>query len=191
VGSYFKLNPKVEDIPEKFCLEDGGVRLIVMGMVTRGGAGCACPENAFLKNLLSHLLLGPDEDIVVDMEAGLEHLGRATVYSVDALLVVVEPTLRSLDTLDRVVRLAEDIGLKRVLPVANKIESEEDRAFLREKATGREFIGWAPFSRDVVKANRGQLPMADVEPAVRREVDSMLDYLASALSPDHSGGQAT
>ena len=113
VGTYFKLNPKVDGLPATHCLEHEGLKLIVMGMVRQGGAGCACPENMFLKALLDHILLGPDEDVLVDMEAGLEHLGRATASSVDGLLVVVEAGLRSVETLERIRRLAADIGLKR------------------------------------------------------------------------------
>lgn len=182
IGTFFKLNPKVSDIPEKFMVEQDGVRLIVMGMVKRGGRGCACPENAFLKVLLSHVLLGPDEDVIVDMEAGLEHLGRGTVSAVDGLAVVVEPTLRSIDTLNRVRELAGDIGLKRVWPVANKIETDEDRDFLRRNAAGHDFIGWLLYSSDVVKANRGQIPMRDVEEPLWREVDRILEHMQRAVA---------
>ena len=182
VGAYFKLNPRVDDIPDKYCIGHDGVRLIVMGMVRGGGKGCACPENAFLKSVLSHLLLGPDEDIVVDMEAGLEHLGRGTVAAVDGLLVVVEPSLRSLDTLDRVIGLAADIGLKRCWALANKVRSDEERAFFAEAAAGHEFIGYIPYSDGIVRGNRGQGSVRDVEPNVRREVDRVLEIMAGSLS---------
>ncbi len=181
VGAYFKLNPRVDDIPEKYCVHHDGMRLIVMGMVTGGGRGCACPENAFLKSLLSHLLLGPDEDIVVDMEAGLEHLGRGTVASVDGLVVVVEPSLRSLETLDRVIGLAADIGIKRCWPLANRVRSDEEMAFLADAAAGHEFTGHLPYSEGVVRANRGQGSLKDVEPEVRQEVDRVLEIMAGSL----------
>lgn len=177
IGTFFKLNPHVSDIPGKFIRETEGVRLIVMGMVKRGGAGCACPENAFLKVLLSHVLLGEDEDVVVDLEAGLEHLGRGTVSEVDGLAAVVEPTLRSLDTLFRVEALAKDIGLKRVWPVANKIESPDDREFLEANAKGHDFLGWLPYSRDLVKAHRGQIPVREVEGSVWKEMESILQRM--------------
>ena len=182
VGAYFKMNPRVDDIPERYCIHHDGVRLIVMGMVTRGGRGCACPENALLKTLLSHLLLGPDEDIVVDMEAGLEHLGRGTVAAVDGLVVVVEPSLRSLETLDRVIGLAADIGLKRCWPLANKVRYDEERAFFAEAAAGHEFIGYIPYSDGIVRADRGQGSMRDVEPDVWQEVDRVLAAMAGSLS---------
>lgn len=179
VGTYFKLNPAVDDIPRKYCVTHEGMRLIVMGMVTRGGKGCACPENAFLKVLLTHILLGPDEDIVVDMEAGLEHLGRGTVSSVDGLVIVVEPTLRSIETLTRVKALAADLKLMRCWAVANKVAGEEDRAFFTERAGDVDFIGWMPYSENIVKANRGQGSLKDAEPAVWQEVDRILESIAS------------
>ena len=178
VGTYFKLNPTVEDIPGMYCVTQDGVRLIVMGMVTRGGKGCACPENAFLKVLLTHVLLGPHEDIVVDMEAGLEHLGRATVSSVDGLVIVVEPTLRSLETLSRLKTLAADIKLSRCWAVANKITGDEDRTFLAEGAGEVEFIGWVPHSEEIVKVNRGQGTLDDVGPAVWEQIDGILETIA-------------
>lgn len=181
VGNYFKLNPAVDDIPAKYCVTHDGIRLIVMGMVTRGGKGCACPENAFLKVLLTHILLGPDEDILVDMEAGLEHLGRGTVASVEGLVTVVEPTLRSVETLNRVTGLAADIGIKCIWPLANKIESADERSFLAESAHGSDFIGWLPFSRSVVKASRGQASLKEVEPAVWEEVDRVLENMSHAV----------
>ena len=188
IGTFFKLNPRVSDIPDMFMREREGVRLIVMGMVKRGGAGCACPENAFLKVLLSHVLLGQDEDVVVDLEAGLEHLGRGTVAEVDGLAVVVEPTLRSLDTLFRVDQLAQDIGLKRIWPVANKIESEEDREFLQSNAPNHDFVGWLPYSRDVVKAHRGQMPVRDVEDKVWKEVESTLERMRRDIASAGENG---
>ena len=181
VGSYFKLNPTVDDIPEQYCVTHDGLRLVVMGMVTRGGKGCACPENAFLKALLSHILLGPDEDVLVDMEAGLEHLGRGVVSSVDGLIIVVEPTLRSLDTLSRVVPLAADLGIEKCWPVANKVESDEDRAFCADRGGGLDFIGFMPFSRSIVKAHRGQAAIAEAEPAVWEEVDRILEHVTRAV----------
>jgi len=185
VGTYFKLNPKVDDIPGKFCVTHNDVRLIAMGMVTQGGKGCACPENAFVKVLLTHLLLGPEEDIVVDMEAGLEHLGRGTVASVDGLVIVVEPTLRSLETLSRVRTLANDLKLSRCWAVANKLATEEDRAFLEDRAGDVPFIGWLPYSQEIIRANRGQASLKDAAETVWTEVDRILESITSpAATPE-------
>ena len=174
-GAYFRLNPSVDDLPAKHCLEQDGLKLIVMGTVEQGGGGCACAENAFLKALLSHILLRPEEDVLVDMEAGLEHLGRATVSAMDGLLVVVEPGLRSVETLRRIERLASDIGLTRCWPVANKVASDDERAFLSAGVGGDGCIGWLPFSEMVIKAARGQASLKEVEPELWEAVDSILE----------------
>ncbi|MFW6158800.1 MAG: AAA family ATPase [Planctomycetota bacterium] len=181
-GAYFRLNPKVDDLPARYCPEHDGLRLIVMGMKRAGGTGCSCPENAFLKALLDHLLLNTNEDLVVDMEAGLEHLGRATARSVDGLVVVVEPGLRSVETLERVRRLAADIGLDRCWPVANKVANEDDRAFLSEAVPGDGLVASLPLSRRVAAAGRGQGSLRQVEENVRQEVDALLERIQADLS---------
>jgi len=91
VGAYFRLNPKVSDLPQKYWLEVGGLKLLVLGAITQAGAGCACPEGAFLKALLTHTILQRQELVLVDLAAGVEFMGRASVQGIDALVVVVEP----------------------------------------------------------------------------------------------------
>ena len=130
MGGFFKLNPKVDDLPEKLSVEVDGVRVMVLGGVKKGGAGCICPESTLLKKLVRHLVLARDEAIVLDMEAGLEHLGRGTAVAVDRLVVVVEPGRRSVETAHQIHRLANDIGLKKISLLGNKIRSEKDREFL-------------------------------------------------------------
>jgi CO dehydrogenase maturation factor len=174
VGAYFKLNPKVSDLPESFCRESNGLKLIVMGMVKRGGAGCACPENTFLKALLSHIILDRDETVLVDMEAGLEHLGRGTTSSMEGLIAVVEPDLRSIETFERVRRLAGDIGVKKVWCVANRVSEEEERAFVRSHVPEDLLLGEIPFSTRIIKSSRGQAPLESAEPAVWEAVDGIL-----------------
>ncbi|MBW1683357.1 MAG: AAA family ATPase [Deltaproteobacteria bacterium] len=131
MGSFFKLNPKVDDLPESLSIEVDGIRLMVMGGVKKGGAGCICPESTLLKNLVRHIVLARDEAVVLDMEAGLEHLGRGTAMAVDQLIVVVEPGRRSVETAFQVRKLAADIGVKRLAFVGNKIRGEKDREFLK------------------------------------------------------------
>jgi len=174
VGAYFKLNPKVSDLPENFCRESNGLKLIVMGMVKRGGAGCACPENTFLKALLSHIILDRDETVIVDMEAGLEHLGRGTTGSMEGLIAVVEPDLRSIDTFERIRRLAADIGVKNVWCVANRVSEDEERAFVRAHVPGDLLLGELPFSKHIIRSSRGQAPLDEAEPAVWEAVDCIL-----------------
>ncbi len=126
-GTYFRLNPKVSDLPERLWVEHLGIRLMVMGGVKRGGGGCACPENVLLKNLVAHLLLERKEVVILDMVAGIEHLGRATAKAVDKLLVVVEPSRRSLETTFKIRNLAKDIGLENIGIIGNKLRAEEDK----------------------------------------------------------------
>lgn len=133
-GGFFSLNPRVDDIPDRFSVVHGGVRLLRLGTIEAGGSGCICPESALLKALVTHLLLYRDEMLVMDMEAGVEHLGRATAQSVDAMLVVVEPGRRSLEVAGRIRELAGDLGLTRLYAVGNKVRTQGDRRFIAESS---------------------------------------------------------
>lgn len=140
-GGYFKLNPKVDDIPEKFARHIGEIRLLVLGGVRQGGAGCICPATALIKALLSHLVLARDGAVVMDMEAGIEHLGRATAESMDALIVVVTRSPWSIETALRIRRLAAQVGLKRLFAVANGITDESELEPIRNRLDGIPLIG--------------------------------------------------
>jgi len=142
IGGYFKLNPRVDDIPDRFCREHQGIRLLLMGRVKKGGSGCFCPENAFLKAILSHLFFDRDDIVLLDMEAGIEHLGRGTAEGVDGLIVVVEPTMRSIETALRIKSLANDLKIKRVFVVGNKIRSRENIDFIRKNISDFEILGF-------------------------------------------------
>lgn len=146
-GLFFKLNPKVDDIPEKFCAIYKGIKLLKMGEIKRGGSGCFCPENAFLKSLLSHLLLGREDVVIIDMEAGIEHLSRGVAAGVDILLIVVEPSMRSLETAFRIANLAKEIGVKKVLAIGNKITSDREIDFIKEKISGIEIGGFVRYNK--------------------------------------------
>ena len=110
-GGFLKMNPRVDDIPAQIGVDVDGIRVLVMGTIDRGRRGCACPENVLLREVLSHLILRHDEHVVVDMEAGIEHLGRGTAEGVDQMIVVVEPGWASIETARRVAGLAADLGL--------------------------------------------------------------------------------
>lgn len=131
-GGFFTMNPRVDDIPERFSVSHRGIRFLRLGTIETGGSGCICPESALLRALVTHLLLYSDEMLILDMEAGVEHLGRATAQAVDAFLVVLEPGRRSLTTARRVRQLAEDIGIDHVYAVGNKVRGERDWAFMQE-----------------------------------------------------------
>jgi CO dehydrogenase maturation factor len=157
-GGFLRMNPRVDDIPEQFGIEVNGVRVLVMGTIERGKRGCACPENILLREVLNHVLLGGRERVVVDMEAGIEHLGRGTAEGVDAMLVVVEPGWASLETAARVVSLARDLGITRTYTVANKITCEADVDYVRANLAAPEILGVLYADRDMeLEARTGQI----------------------------------
>jgi CO dehydrogenase maturation factor len=154
IGTFFKLNPKVDDIPERFSATRGNIRLLVMGSVKAGGGGCVCPESVLLKSLLSHLLLGMSEVVIMDMEAGLEHLGRGTAQGVDAFLIVVEPGKRSLETAVAIRALAKDIGIDKTYVVGCKTHNDADRKFIIDNLPGFEVIGFINYNPHIAEADR-------------------------------------
>ena len=158
MGSFFKLNPKVDDLPDSISTQINGIKLMVLGGVKTGGAGCICPESTMLKSLVRHIVLARDEAVVLDMEAGLEHLGRGTAMAVDRLIVVVEPGRRSIETAIQVNRLAGDIGIKSLSFVGNKIREEKDRKFLMEQMADFHFLGFIPFAGEIIEADIEGLP---------------------------------
>jgi CO dehydrogenase maturation factor len=160
-GQFFSLNPRVDDLPERFWLERDGIRLLVMGTVSQGGAGCACPENTVLSRLIQHLVMARDDVVILDMEAGLEHLGRGTARAVDAFVVVVEPGQRSIQTAHSVVRLASDLGIRRVYTVANKVRPQ-DAGSLHRALSGLELIGQLPYDEEAIAADLAGWPVTAI-----------------------------
>jgi CO dehydrogenase maturation factor len=175
-GQVFKLNPEVSDIADTFAWRHSGVSLLVLGAVERGGGGCACPENVLLKSLVSELVLNRDETLVMDMEAGIEHLGRGTTRGVDLMIVVVEPGQRSVDTARRVFELGGQLGLRRFRVVANKIATPEDEAFVRAAFPGEEVLGFIPYSEELRGADReGRSVLDGLSPALVARFDDILE----------------
>src|SRR5512134_637166 len=166
-GGFFTINPRVDDIPERFSVVHRGVRLLEMGSVDTGGSGCICPEAAMLKTLFTHLMFRKDEVLMLDMYAGVEHLGRATVDFVDAMLIVVEPTRRSLGTASQIKKLANDIGLTRLWLVGNKVRDDEERAFLAAETPGIPILGTLTADLAVQEADRKGIAVYDHVPALR------------------------
>src|SRR4030043_383344 len=167
IGGFFTLNPRVDDIPERVSVLHRGVRLLEMGSVDLGGSGCICPEAAMLKTLFTHLLFRKDDILLLDMYAGVEHLGRATVDFVDAMLVVVEPTRRSMDTAFQIKRLANDIGLHRVCFVGNKIRTPEEYEYLLSESSTIPVLGYLPADMRTQEADRLGIPVYDHVPELR------------------------
>jgi len=169
-GRFFKINPRVDDIPDRFALEKNGVKLLVMGTVDNAGAGCVCPENVMIKRVLSHLVLRRDEVVIMDMEAGLEHFGRGTADFVDRFVVVIEPGERSIQTYRKVKALSAEMGVKKVSVVANKIRSEADKEYIISRIPADELLGFVTFNDDTADADRRGLSPFDSSPGTVEQI---------------------
>ena len=169
-NTFYKLNPEVSDLPDKLAKEINGVKLLVMGTVDTGGAGCVCPEHVMLKALLTSLVFRKDDVVVMDMEAGLEHLGRGTASMVDQFIVVIEPGARSVQTYEKVKQLAADLGIHNVNVVANKIRDDSDRDFIRQRIPEENLLGFISYNADVIDADRRGLSPYDLSPQTVEEI---------------------
>ena len=167
---FYKLNPYVADIPEKFAKTINGVKLLVMGTVDVGGTGCVCPEHVMLKSILSALTYRKNDVVVMDMEAGLEHLGRGTAANMDQFIVVIEPGSRSVQTYRNVKRLASDLGVKRVRVVANKVRDDRDEAFIRENIPAEDLLGCIHYNPEIMDADRNGKSPYDFSPTAIEEI---------------------
>jgi CO dehydrogenase maturation factor len=166
-SGFFKMNPRVDDLAEKFAIEGpDNVSLLVAGTVEIGGSGCMCPSATLLKTLMRHLILGTDEAFVMDMDAGVENLGRGTTRGMDALLVVAEPGRRSLDILGKIRTLAQDIDVGRVFAVGNKVVTPDDEEMIREwvKREGIPLLGMVPLDETIKQADRKGVAPIDLDP---------------------------
>lgn len=150
----YKLNPKVDDIPDTYGKTCNGVNLLVLGTVETGGGGCVCPEHVMLKRIINNMVLHRDDVVILDMEAGLEHLGRGTTESVDQFIVVIEPGARSIQTYKNVKRLAGDLGVRQVRVVANKVRNEDDEVFVKSKIPEEDLLGFIHYNTEVIDADR-------------------------------------
>lgn len=173
MAPYFKLNPKVDDLPDKCSLKYGGIRIMVMGPIKAAGSGCYCPEGALLEALVAHLLLKVDEIVILDMEAGIEHLTRGTAKGVDKLIIVVEPTRKSVLTGYRVRDLALEVGLQSIGVVGNKIRNGKEKDFLISNMAGFEFLGFIPYDEDIAEAEISGLPLIEASEKVMSEVKNI------------------
>jgi CO dehydrogenase maturation factor len=161
-GQLFKINPTVDDIPDKFCIDFRGIRLLVMGAVQKGGTGCACPENVLLRSLLTEIILNRNEVIIVDMEAGIEHLGRSTSQSVDKMVIVVEPGSRSVLTAKSIMKLAQEIGIYSFGIVGNKIQGEEQMGWIEKQFDQRIILGMISYHDIFLESDIKKQPLIDL-----------------------------
>ncbi|MDA8169459.1 MAG: carbon monoxide dehydrogenase accessory protein CooC [Nitrospiraceae bacterium] len=158
-GGVYRINPKVDDIPEGFGLRFGNIILLVTGRSKEAASGCYCPENVLLRRLLKHLVVERNEVVVIDMEAGIEHLTRGTAQGVNAFIVVVEPGQRSIQTALTVKELAKGLGIKKVFAVANKIKSADELDFIKNAIRDIPILGSISYNPAIVEADiKGAAP---------------------------------
>jgi CO dehydrogenase maturation factor len=177
IGGFFKLNPRVDDLPEALSVNFENIKLMRLGGVKKGGSGCICPESTLLRALVMHIVLARDEVVVMDMEAGIEHLGRATAKAVDKLIVVVEPGRRSIDTAGHIRQLAGEIGLNNIAVVGNKIRGSKDQEFLEKHLSDFEFLGFLPYDDALIEADLNGVSPFDVDSPSRERVREMISKL--------------
>ena len=169
-NTFYKLNPQVSDLPDKLSKDINGVKLLVMGTVDTGGGGCVCPEHVMLKAILSSLVFRKDDVVIMDMEAGLEHLGRGTASMMDQFIVVIEPGARSVQTYRNVKRLANDLGIKRVRVVANKVRDEQDEEFVKNNIPAEDLLGMVHYNLEIMDADRNGKSPYDFSPTAIEEI---------------------
>lgn len=182
-GQIFKLNPEVSDIADKYATVHNGVALLVLGAVEQGGSGCACPENVLIRALVMDLILNKNETLIMDMEAGIEHLGRATTRGVDCMIVVIEPGQRSIDSAHKIIRMSHEIGLSHIRFVANKVNGIDDERFIREAFPNHELLGIIPYSDEIRRNDRNSFSVLD------NMSKDMMNRFEGILAKLASGGQ--
>ena len=181
-GQLFKLDPTVADIPDEYSLTFRGIKLLVMGAVRRGGSGCACPENVLLRSLLTEIILNRDEVVIVDMEAGIEHLGRGTARSITRMLIMVEPGSRSISTAQTIMKLARDIGVSSFGVVGNKIQSEDEREWIMDQFPKDLILGMIPYHETILEADQQEQPLIDLLDDTLKQA---FDGIFKTLLADH------
>ena len=176
-NQFYKLNPKVDDIPDTYGKTCNGVKLLVLGTVETGGGGCVCPEHVMLKRVINNLVIHRDDVVIMDMEAGLEHLGRGTTESMDEFIVVIEPGARSVQTYKNVKRLSKDLGVSQVKVVANKVRNPEDEEFIRSKIPAEDLLGMIHYNTEVIDADRQGKSPYDFSETVTAEIRKIKDKI--------------
>lgn len=178
---FYKLNPKVDDIPQRFSISKNGVKLLILGTVKKGGSGCFCPESALLRSLMSFLVFQETDIVIMDMDAGVEHLGRGTSQGMDAFIIVVEPGKRSIQTAESIKKLASDLGIKRCYIVGNKITKESDKEFIKENTSGFEILGFINYQSKVAEADLKGESAFDHAPEVLEEIKIIREKLERVI----------
>jgi CO dehydrogenase maturation factor len=184
MGGMYKLNPRVDDLPEGIGYRLNGITLLTMGKIKAAASGCYCPENVLLKSLLKHLLVERSEVVIVDMEAGIEHLTRGTSESVDAFIIVVEPGQRSMQTAGTISEMAKALGIHKVFVVANKVRNAGDIKFIEDNIGDLEVVGSLAFSHAVMEADiKGASPYT-YSPETVKEVRELKEKIEKRMRAD-------
>lgn len=177
-GQMFKLNPEVSDIAGRYAFHHRGVDLLVLGGIKTGGSGCACPENTLIRALVTDIILHKDDALIMDMEAGIEHLGRATARGVDRLIIVVEPGQRSIESTQRILKLASDIGIALMQLVINKSHGQRDEDYVRSVFPGHDLLGVIHYADSLRLSDRKSISVLDGADAETRGCfETILDEL--------------
>ena len=182
VGAYFRLNPKVSDLPEKYWLKANGLKLLVLGAITQAGAGCACPEGAFLKALLRHTILQRQELVLVDLAAGVEFMGRASVQGIDAFVAVVEPGGRSIETANNIAKMAKELGIGCVATIANKIMESGQAEVIKSQLKETVLLGTLRYSRSLQEADLRRAPVFGADAEVTEQLKQAKNKLVELIS---------
>jgi len=181
-GQLFKMNPFVGDIPDEFCVDFKGIKLLVMGAIRKGGSGCACPENVLLRSLLSEIILNRDEVVIVDMEAGIEHLGRGTARAIDKMIIIVEPGSRSISTAKTIMRMAKEIDIQSFVIVGNKIQDDKQKDWISKKFSQDQILGMISYHEIIRDADLLQQPLIELlDKKLKREFDKIYQALNKDL----------
>ena len=181
-NKFYRINPKVDDIPDAYGKVCNGVKLLVLGTVETGGGGCVCPEHVMLKRIINNLVLHRGDVVILDMEAGLEHLGRGTTEGMDQFIVVIEPGARSVQTYKNVKRLATDLGVKQVRVVANKGRDEEDEAYIRAHIPEEDLLGFVHYNSEVIDADRKGCSPYDFSKSATDEIRKIKEVIDRTIA---------
>ena len=183
VGAYFRLNPKVNDLPERYWLQTKGLKLLVLGAITNAGAGCACPEGAFLKALLRHTILQRQEMVLVDLAAGVEFMGRASVQGIDALVLVIEPGGRSIETANNIGKMATELGIGFVGAIANKIMKPAQMDTIQSQLNDIALLGSIPHSPSLQEADLRRAPVFGADAELVEQLRQAKNALTDLILP--------
>lgn len=182
IGMYFKLNPNVSDLPEKYWCESNGIKLLVLGAITQAGSGCACPEGAFLKALLRDTILQRREMVLVDLAAGVEFMGRASVLGIDALVLVVEPGGRSIETANNMAKMGRELGIEVVAAVANKITETFQTDVIKSQLHNVDVLGNLGYSLALQQADLGREAVLGADADIVNELKQVKERLTQLVS---------